>query len=213
MTKAFVVEEGGTFFTGITDEIEGASDLPFSDVTPEDWCYEQIQQLYTMGILNGTGTHTFSPDGALTRAQVVVMLHRCAGSPESDGQLPFSDVTQDAWYADAVAWAVENGLVNGYEDNTFAPNAVITRQQLAVLLYRCAGSPESDGMILREYDDGNRVADYAAPAVRWALETGILTGTDASTISPEDTATRAQTAVILGRYLSQVSQENTDASV
>lgn len=212
MTKAFVVEEGGTFFTGITDEIEGASDLPFSDVTPEDWCYEQIQQLYTLGILNGTDTHTFSPDGTLTRAQVVVMLYRCAGSPETDGQVPFSDVTQDAWYADAVAWAVDNDLVTGYEDNTFAPNAVITRQQLAALLYRCAGSPESDGTLLGEYDDGNRVAEYAAPAVSWALETGILTGTDVSTISPEATATRAQTAVLLERYLSQVSQGNTDAS-
>ena len=212
MTKVFVVEEGGTFFTGITDELQGASDLPFSDVTPEDWCYEQIRQLYTQGILKGTDTHTFSPDGTLTRAQAVVLLYRCAGSPETDGQVPFSDVAQDAWCADAVAWAVENGLVTGYEDNTFAPNAVITRQQLAVLLYRCAGSPESDSAILAEYNDGKAVAEYAVSAVSWALETGILTGTDTATISPEGTATRAQTAVILGRYLSQLNQGNTDAS-
>ncbi len=213
VTKVFVVEEGGTFFTGITDEIQGASDLPFSDVSPEDWCYEQIRQLYTLGVLNGTDTHTFSPDGTLTRAQAVVLLYRCAGSPESDEEVTFSDVAQDAWCADAVAWAVENGLVTGYEDNTFAPNAVITRQQLAVLLYRCAGSPESDSAILAEYNDGKAVAEYAVSAVSWALETGILTGTDTATISPEDTATRAQTAVILGRYLSQLNQENTDASV
>lgn len=213
VTKVFVVEEGGTFFTGITDEIQGASDLPFSDVSPEDWCYEQIRQLYTQGILKGTDTHTFSPDGTLTRAQAVVLLYRCAGSPESDEEVTFSDVAQDAWCADAVAWAVENGLVTGYEDNTFAPNAVITRQQLAVLLYRCAGSPESDSAILAEYNDGKAVAEYAVSAVSWALETGILTGTDTATISPEGTATRAQTAVILGRYLSQLNQENTDASV
>lgn len=213
VTKVFVVEEGGTFFTGITDEIQGASDLPFSDVSPEDWCYEQIRQLYTLGVLNGTDTHTFSPDGTLTRAQAVVLLYRCAGSPESDEEMTFSDVAQDAWCADAVAWAVENGLVTGYEDNTFAPNAVITRQQLAVLLYRCAGSPESDSAILAEYNDGKAVAEYAVSAVSWALETGILTGTDTATISPEGTATRAQTAVILGRYLSQLNQENTDASV
>ena len=213
MTKVFVVEGGGTFFTGITDEIQGASDLPFSDVSPEDWCYEQIRQLYTLGVLNGTDTHTFSPDGTLTRAQAVVLLYRCAGSPESGEEVTFSDVAQDAWCADAVAWAVENGLVTGYEDNTFAPNAVITRQQLAVLLYRCAGSPESDSVILAEYNDGKAVAEYAVSAVSWALETGIHTGTDTATISPEGTATRAQTAVILGRYLSQLNQENADASV
>ena len=82
-----------------------------------------------------------------------------------------------------------------------------------MLLYRCAGSPESDSVILAEYNDGKAVAEYAVSAVSWALETGILTGTDTATISPEGTATRVQTAVILGRYLSQLNQENADASV
>ena len=205
-TKVFVLETGGTFFSGITEASEETSDLPFSDVAPGDWCYGQILQLYQLGYLSGTGPHTFSPGGTLTRAQVVVMLYRMAGGSEVSEGAAFTDVAADDWYADAAAWAAEAGVVTGYADGTFAPDAAITRQQLAAILYRYAGSPESSGMVLSEFEDGETVADYAKAAMRWAVHEGLLTGTSNTVLSPEGTATRAQTAVIFGRYLHTLEQ-------
>ena len=205
-TKVFVLETGGTFFSGVTEASEETSDLPFSDVAPGDWCYGQILQMYQLGYLSGTGTHTFSPGGTLTRAQVVVMLYRMAGGSEVSEGAAFTDVAADDWYADAAAWAAEAGVVTGYADGTFAPDAAITRQQLAAILYRYAGSPESSGMVLSEFEDGETVADYAKAAMRWAVHEGLLTGTSNTVLSPEGTATRAQTAVIFGRYLHTLEQ-------
>ncbi len=142
-----------------------------------------------------------------------MLLYRCAGSPESGEEVTFSDVAQDAWCADAVAWAVENGMVRDVRTTPLLPMRSSPASSWRCCFYRCAGSPESDSVILAEYNDGKAVAEYAVSAVSWALETGILTRTDTATISPEGTATRAQTAVILGRYLSQLNQENADASV
>ena len=206
LTKIFVLEAGGTSFSGVTEVTEETSDMPFSDVAVDDWCYEQINQLYQLGYLSGTEIHTFSPGGTLTRAQAVVILYRMAGCPTVSGGAAFTDVTADSWCADAVAWAAESGVVTGYEDGTFVPNADITRQQLAVILYRYAGSPESDGMILGEFEDGETVADYGKAAMRWAVHAGLLTGTSDTALSPMGAATRSQTAVVLGRYLDTPEQ-------
>ena len=143
-------------------------------------------------------------DGNLTRAQLVTILYRIAGEPESTATNPFADVADGQWYTNAVIWAAENGIVKGVNTTTFAPNDQITREQIATILFRYAKAEKVEGK-LAGFPDAEKISDYAADAMAWAVEQGLINGiseSDGKTyLAPQETATRAQIAVILMRYL------------
>ena len=154
------------------------------------------------GLMNGMGDGKFDPDGSLTRAMLVTILYRAEGSPNVSGKAnPFTDVKSGQWYTDAVIWAAHEGIVNGMTETTFAPNLKITREQIATILYRYAGSPQVSGN-LYQFSDAFSVSTYAYDAMLWAVKESIITGMNGK-LAPKDNATRAQIAKILYRYLNQ----------
>ncbi len=185
---------------------ESASAEDFSDVDASLWYYEYIDYVVENGLMNGTGAETFEPEAATTRGMIVTIIYRLAGEPEASGEYSFDDVAADAWYADAVAWAAENGIADGYGDGSFGSEDVITREQLATILYRYAQLKGYDVSIGEEtnilsYDDALEAGEYAIPALQWAVGAGLINGTSDSTLSPQGSATRAQSAAILARFI------------
>ena len=197
--------------------------LAFQDVRPGDWCYDAVRYVFEAGLMNGTAADTFTPNASTTRGQIVAILYRLEGSPapvqgnadssfilvggEPAGQTTFSDVAPGAYYAAAVSWASANGIVNGYSDGTFRPNAPITREQLAAFLYRYAsqkGRDVSDRAELGVFTDAGQIASYAVEPLRWAVAAGMVNGVTADTLSPGGNASRAQVAVILSRFVQNV---------
>ena len=182
--------------------------LPFHDVTEGDWFYDAVRYAYENGLMDGVGEGQFAPNSETTRAQLVTILHRLAGEPEPGGDSGFSDVAAGTWYTDAVAWAAENGIVNGTTDTTFAPGEDITREQLVTVLYRYAESKGYDvsaSADLSGYPDAGQVQDYAQPAMAWAVAEGIVEGVD-GTLNPAGNASRAQIATILMRFCEGVAK-------
>ena len=180
-----------------------AGSLPFADVAPGSWYYDAVAYVYEQGLMGGTAGGRFSPDVTTSRAMIVTILYRQAGSPAAAGGAAFSDVAAGSWYADAVAWASANGIVTGYGSGAFGPDDPITREQMAAILYRYAafqGRDVSGQASLDRFSDAGRVASYAAGAVRWAVDAGLITGTTSTTLSPSGSATRAQAATILSRF-------------
>ena len=171
----------------------------FSDVDADDWFADSAVYVRDNGIMNGTSATTFDPNGTTSRGQIAAILYRAAGSPAVSGGTAYADVAETAYYASAVRWASASGVVTGYADGTFRPNAPITRQQLAAILWRCAGSPAAEPGT--DYADESAIASYAVTAVDWARDTGVISGRDGNRFDPSGRATRAQAAVILHRYL------------
>ena len=180
-------------------------ELPFRDVRPEDWFYDDVRYVYESGLMNGTAEGLFSPDLFTSRAMIVTVLWRLSGSPVVNYYMPFADVDQASWYAEAVRWAASCGIVTGYDNGNFGPNDPITREQLAAILYRCAAYRQEDTSIgadtnILSFTDAASVSEYAVPALQWACGAGILQGADGALL-PAHPATRAQTAAMLARYL------------
>lgn len=179
------------------------SALPFTDVRADDWFYDVVGYVYNAGLMTGTSDSEFSPNVATTRGMIVAILHRLEGSPTVTTNA-FSDVDVDDWYAQAVNWAASEGIVGGFGDGTFAPNAPITREQMASILYRYSdykGMDVSARADLSRYSDAAAIGDWATDVLSWANATGLITGMSADTIVPQGEATRAQTAAVLQRYL------------
>ena len=208
-TYAFNYTEASNTSASVVQEMMKtlSTTLPFTDVKNTDWCFSEVARVYADGIMGGTSNTTFSPAGTLTRGQVVAMLYRMAGSPAVTANTTgFSDVDNGAYYADAVKWASGKEIVGGYADGTFAPNRAITREQLAAILYRYAKANGADVSVgedtnLLSYKDFQSVGQYAVPALQWAVGSGLIGGTTNATLSPKGTATRAQAAVILVRFV------------
>ena len=176
-------------------------DTGFSDVDADAWYAEAAVYCRDNGLMAGTGETTFSPDTPMTRGMLVTVLYRLAGSPSLENEnlgYPFADVPGDSWYADGVYWARLNGVVSGYSDSNFGPNDPLTREQLAAILWRYAGSPAAEGSA--SFADESGIASWAASAVDWAQESGYISGVGGNRFDPDGTATRAQVAVILMRY-------------
>lgn len=185
---------------------------PFTDVWGH-WAYEAIEYVYNSGIMNGTTPTTFSPNTSLNRAMLITTLWRMMGEPAAAFQPVFSDVqsTAPAWYRDAVMWAYENGIVRGI-DGRFDPYGEITREQFAAMLYRyaqlvgvCTNVPEFFN--LDSFQDRDKISSWAEPYMYWAVLHELIQGVDAQTLAPGGTATRAQTAAILMRFLERLADE------
>lgn len=178
----------------------------FTDLDAKAWYHEGVDYALTNGLMNGVGGGKFEPDGQLTRAQLVTVLYRAAGEPDTGKQVnPFTDVPDDTWYTRAVIWAANNGIVNGVGKNVFAPDASITREQIATMLYRYAGAEAAKEDKLSAFPDAAKTSDWAKEALNWAVASGLINGVaDANgtaNLEPQATATRAQIATILMRWL------------
>ena len=193
-----------------TDDSEdtGAVTLPFTDVTEDSWYNDAVAYVYGHGLMTGTDSRTFSPDTVTTRGMIVTMLYRLENEPEVSGS-SFADVAAGSWYANAVTWAEQNDIVNGYDDDTFAPNDTITREQLGTIFYRYAsykGYDVSESADLGNFSDDSAVSSYAQTALSWANAAGLINGMGDGTLSPKGSATRAQAAAIIMRFCENIAQ-------
>ena len=172
----------------------------FNDVPPTSWAAEAVTFACARELFSGTGEATFSPDETMSRAMLATVLYRLEGQPEQALTNTYSDVSDDAWYADSVAWAVENGIVNGYGDGQFGPSDSVTREQFVVMLWRYMGSPEAADRDLA-FRDTDQVSSYALEALCWAVENGVLKGNGSGQLVPGGTATRAEAAQMLKNFM------------
>lgn len=185
----------------------GCPGAQYTDVQPQAWYHGGIDFVLAGGYMNGMGDGTFAPGANLTRAQIVTILYRIAGSPNTAGmENPFGDVGADSWYTDAILWAANHGLVKGTSTTTFEPNADVTREQIVTILYRFDGAQAVAEDNLAGFADVEAVGDYAVEAMNWAVANQIISGVpagDGTLLQPAATATRAQIAAIIMRYLSE----------
>lgn len=192
-----------THFSTFVITHEYSSD--FSDVNLRKWFYNEVNTALENGWFKGLTATKFGPDDGMTRAMLVQVLYRMSGS-KAASTAQFTDVADGKWYAEAIAWASENGIVNGFTDGRFQPDTLITRQQLAAILYRYdtyRGHTPQGNAALDGYADAASVESWAAEAMSWANGNGLVTGVTPTTLVPNGTATRAQVAVILSRYTGQ----------
>ena len=178
---------------------------PFTDAGSGDWYYEDVLYVYNRGLMEGTGEHSFSPDGAVTRGQIVTILWRLAGSPVVNFAMDFTDVTEETWCAEAIRWAAAEGIAQGFDDGSFGQDRVVTREQLAAFLYRevqrQGGGFTGMWYFPLNYPDMEELGAFADEAMHWCVMTGVLQGTADGRLAPKDTADRAQLSAILHRYL------------
>ena len=179
----------------------------FTDVRSTDWFSDAVSYVQERGLMSGTSATHFSPNEPTTRAMLVTILYRAAGQPETTGQSSFADVLARDYFANAVAWASENNIVTGYSRTRFGSNDPVSREQIATLLWRYAGSPSAGSA--QNFADRNQISDYAADAVNWARANGIVNGRPGNRFDPKANATRAEVATILRNFLSQQSNPDT----
>ena len=185
--------------------IETPWNNPFADVSEDDWYYEAVRLVQEQGLMNGYSDGRFGAEDTLSRSQLAQILFNREGRPGSDYLLDFSDVAGGVWYAEAVRWAASQGIVSGYGDGTFAPDAPITREQLAVMLWRYSGSPASSKDL--DFNDEREISPFALEALRWAVENGILNGGGDGRLAPQDQATRAQAAQMLKNFIEHQEED------
>lgn len=203
-TITFTMPSGDVTITATfaeSDEPECA--LPFVDVHANDWFYDPVCYVYREGLMTGTSATTFAPNATTTRAMIVSILARQENvtSAEDAG---FTDVDENDWFATAVNWAAREGIVAGFEDDSFRPNAAITREQLAAILCNYSawkGEDTSARADLSRYSDAAEISSWATDVMRWAVAEGLISGMTADELQPQGNATRAQVAAILQRYL------------
>lgn len=180
----------------------------FTDVPSDAWYADAVDWCLQNGLMSGTSSTTFTPERAMTRSMLAAVLYRAAGSPPVSGRDPFSDTVDGAYYLPAVQWASTNRIISGYGDGRFGVNDLVTRQQFAAILWRYSGAPVVEAS---SYDDEHLIASYALGAVKWARHYGYMNGISENTFGPNGHATRAQSAVILYRYLADEPLENNGA--
>ena len=182
---------------------------PYVDVDKEDWFYDVVKTVTQAGLMNGVAEDKFAPDMLVTRAMVVTMLHRAEDEPYAINETKFDDVAEGSYYADAVAWAAENGIVNGYSETEFAPDENITREQIAAIIFRYAAFKGIQAIELSEnlfFDDADEISSYAVAPMNWLVGKEIITGYADGTLKPQGNATRAEVAAITARILEFFAQ-------
>lgn len=180
--------------------------LPFTDVSTSDWFYDDVAFVYKNGLFSGTDSRSFSPNASMTRAMLVTVLYRLEGEPTVTGRSSFTDVRSGAYYEKSVIWAAANGIVTGTDSTSFSPDAKVTREQLAAILYRYAQYRKLDTDVsakLNSFTDADSVSAYASEALGWAVSEGLINGASGK-LMPKGDATRAQVAAILHRFVKNV---------
>ncbi|MCI9045163.1 MAG: DUF4430 domain-containing protein [Peptococcaceae bacterium] len=181
--------------------------MNFSDVKENQWFYEAVKFVYEAGLMNGEGENSFNPNGNLNRAMLVTILYRLEQSPEVTTASKFTDVKAGQWYSEAVIWASENGIVNGYEDNTFKPMNNVSREEMAAMLMRYAKFKQIDVSATKDisgYQDAAQVAEWAKQNMAWSNSAGLIQGDEHNNLNPQGKATRAEAAMILMRLVKNV---------
>lgn len=199
------------FKTTADQPCDGGKDCPsapFTDVDTAKWYHLSVDYVFTHKMMNGVSSRAFAPNANLTRGMLVQILYNLEGKPKGTAA-NFSDVQADAWYAEAVGWAASNKVVTGYADGTFRPNAAVTREQAAAILYRYAQSKGIDVSVgentnILSYVDVQQASEYAIPALQWAVGAGVLNGKNGGRLAPTGTATRAEIAAIMQRWCENI---------
>ncbi|MBQ3199332.1 MAG: S-layer homology domain-containing protein, partial [Firmicutes bacterium] len=199
-----VLKEAEKAYAELTGETITPAESNFVDVK-DHWAADAIQYVADKGLMTGVTENTFAPEQATSRAMITTILYRLAGSPAVEGNAAFADIANGTWYSDAIRWAEMNKIVGGYADGSFGPNDNITREQLAVMLWRYAGNPIAAENTLA-FNDANGVSDYAKEAMQWANAEGLITGKTGNVIDAKGKATRAEVATILMRYLENTAK-------
>lgn len=200
-----------SFKTTADQPCDGGKDCPsapFTDVDTAKWYHLSVDYVLTHKMMNGVSSRAFAPNANLTRGMLVQILYNLEGKPKGTAA-NFSDVQADAWYAEAVGWAASNKVVTGYADGTFRPNAAVTREQAAAILYRYAQSKGIDVSVgentnILSYVDVQQASEYAIPALQWAVGAGVLNGKNGGRLAPTGTATRAEIAAIMQRWCENI---------
>ncbi len=180
-------------------------DTGYTDVDAGAWYADAVSYVTDNGLMGGTSSTAFSPEDAMTRAMLATVLYRAADTPAVTGTDDFTDTADGIWYADAVLWASRQGLVTGYGDGTFGTDDPVSREQIAAILWRYAGSPQAQDA--QAFSDESTISAYAADAVDWARANGIVNGKENNTFDPQGNATRAEVATILRNYLTMGAPE------
>ena len=175
-------------------------EFPFTDVQSSDWFYDPVRYVFNAGIMQGVGGGRFDPGKIVTRAELVTILYRLEDAPTVEEAASFSDLPPDTWYTAPVSWAAANGVVLGFGDGSFGPEKGLTREQLALMLWRYAEKPEGEGE-LSQFSDADQVDDWAADALRWCVGKGIITGKGGGILDPLGVASRAEIATMLMRFM------------
>ena len=186
------------------DENPGTGANPFTDVSEKDWFYGDVMFVYENGLMLGTSKTLFSPHGTATRGMMATILWRMEGSPAPKGKNSFTDVESGKWYADAITWTAENGIFAGYGKDKFGPDDPITREQLAAIFYRYADYKGYDLTVkgnLDKFKDADKITDYAKTAMQWAVGSSLVKGKSGNLLDPQGTATRAEIAAMLHRFI------------
>ena len=186
------------------DKNPGTGANPFTDVSEKDWFYGDVMFVCENGLMLGTSKTLFSPYGTATRGMMATILWRMEGSPAPKGKNGFTDVEAEKWYTDAVTWTAENGIFAGYGKDKFGPDDPITREQLAAIFYRYAdykGYDLTAKGILDTFKDADKITDYAKTAMQWAVSSGLVKGKSGNLLDPQGTATRAEIAAMLHRFI------------
>ena len=186
------------------DENPSTGANPFTDVSEKDWFYGDVMFVYENGLMLGTSKTLFSPHGTATRGMMATILWRMEGNPVPKGKNSFTDVEAGTWYADAITWTAENGIFAGYGKDKFGPDDPITREQLAAIFYRYADYKGYDLTVkgnLDKFKDADKITDYAKTAMQWAVGSGLVKGKSGNLLDPQGTATRAEIAAMLHRFI------------
>ena len=219
-TETFNLEEGKTYrYTGRpVEDCPGDSSCPmypFTDLDASLWYHDGIHYCIEQGLMQGVGTKQFAPDSTTTRAMIVTILWRLEGKPIVDNAMDFDDVAADTWYTEAIRWAANKKIVEGYGNGRFGTNDAITREQMVTIMWRYAKYKGYDVSVgqntnILSYDDAAKVAEWAIPAMKWACGSSMIQGIadgSAMNLAPQGSATRAQIATILQRYCKNVANE------
>lgn len=190
MTLALILSMNLTAFAAVED-------TGYSDVDAGSWYADAVEYARDSGLMSGTTATTFEPSGATTRAMLAQTLYRAAGSPAVSGSDAFTDTQDGAWYADAVLWAAQAGIISGYGGGLFGAEDPVSREQIAAILWRYAGSPEAQS---EDFADESTISAWAADAVDWVRSAGVMTGREGGRFAPQANVTRAETAVILRAF-------------
>ena len=204
-TYTFEKVESRHAITAIFEKADAKWTNPYKDVKENDWYFESVKLVTEKGLFNGVAIDEFGPEITMTRGMLVTVLYRLEGEPATNRSIPFADVDMSMYYANAISWAKQNNIVNGIDENNFAPNAEITREQLVTILYRYAKAKGMDVSVgedtnILSYDDVSEVSEYAIEAFQWACGAGIIQGRTESTLVPGGNAKRCEVATMILRF-------------